>query len=334
MKMVFFDVDPWARKHINEAFPHAELIPDRLTDENVDKYRDIEILSVFHTSTLSGKVLCQLPHLKFIATRSTGFNHIELPYCHTKKIIVSNVPTYGRRTVAEFTFGLILMLTRKLYESVGRVKHEGKYNIIGLQGEDLYGKTIGIVGLGEIGLSVLKIARGFGMNVIVHTHTKDESLAQEMGFDYVSTLEELLKKSDIVTLHLPLTTKTKHIINSKNIHHFKHGSYLINTARGELIETDSILIGLEEGRLKGVGLDVLESEYELSEEADLLSGHIREKINYKDLVLDHALMHHERVIITPHNAFNSAEARLRILETTFENINNFLKGTPQNLVEN
>lgn len=332
MKTVFFDVDPWAKKHINEAFPNAELVTDRLTEENVDKYRDIEILSVFHTSTLSGKVLCQLPHLKFIATRSTGFNHIELPYCHTKKIVISNVPTYGRRTVAEFAFGLILMLTRKLYESVERVKRDGKYNIIGLQGTDLFGKTIGIVGLGEIGTSVVKIAHGFGMEVIVHTRTQDESAAQEQGFTYADSLEALLSKSDVVTLHLPLTPETKHVINKKNIHDFKKGSYLINTARGALIDTDAILVGLEEGILAGVGLDVLESEYELSEEADLLSGHIREKINYKDLVIDHVLMHHDKVLITPHNAFNSTEARLRILETTFENINQFIKKSPQNLV--
>ncbi len=332
MKAVFFDVDPWSRSEINAAFPHAELVTDSLNEENVDKYRDCQIISVFHTSDLSGKVLCQLSQLKFIATRSTGFNHIELPYCQTKKIIVSNVPTYGRRTVAEFTFGLILMLTRKLYESVERVKHDGKYNIIGLQGEDLFGKTIGIIGLGEIGLSVLKIAKGFGMEVMVHTRTMDESLSQELGFVYADSLDELLKKSDIMTIHLPLTEKTKHIINSKNIHNFKKGSYLVNTARGGLIETDAILIGLEENILAGVALDVLESEYELSEEADLLSHHIRQKINYKDLVIDHVLMHHDRVIITPHNAFNSTEARLRILETTFENINQFLKKSPQNLV--
>lgn len=331
MKAVFFDVDPWARKEIAEAFPKAEFVTDRLTEENVADYRDAEIISIFHTSTLSGKVLCQLPHLKFIATRSTGFNHIELPYCAAKNIIISNVPSYGRRTVAEHTFGLILMLTRHLYEAVDRVKHDGKYNIIGLVGEDLFGKTIGIIGLGEIGTSVLKIAKGFGMEVLVHTRTQDPAIAQELGFVYV-TLEELLKKSHIVTLHLPLTDQTKHTIDTKNIHHFRRGAYLINTARGALIDTDAILIGLEEGILAGVGLDVLESEYELQEEADLLSGHIRAKINYKDLVLDHVLMHHDKVLITPHNAFNSIEARRRILETTFENIKNFLDGHPENIV--
>lgn len=334
MKIAFFDVDNWSKPMIHKAFPTAEIIGDTLTQDNVHLFKDIEILSTFHTSDVSSEVLEKLPHLKMIATRSTGYNHVDVSACQNKGIILSNVPTYGRRTVAEHAFGLILTLTRKLYEAIHRTKHDGLFNIIGLEGTDLFGKTIGIVGLGEIGMSVMKIAQGFGMDVLVYTRTQDPTLAQEYNFTYAADLDDLLRKSDIVTLHLPLSPHTEHIINMKNIEHFKKGAYLINTARGGLIETEAVLHGLREEILAGVGLDVLENEVELQEEADLLSSTFRKKIGYETLILDHILMTHPKVIITPHNAFNSREARERIMHTTFENINAFLDRKPQNIVSN
>lgn len=332
MKTVFFDVDPWSKPHIKKAFPDATFVDDRLSPENAAEYKDAEIVSTFHTSDLSHEVIEALPHLKMIATRSTGYNHIDLAAASKKNIISANVPTYGRHTVAEHAFGLILTLTRHLFPAIERVKREGKFNIIGLQGEDLFGKTIGIIGLGEIGECVLSIAKGFNMETLVYTRTHDMDLAHELGFEYAKDLEDLLKLSDVITLHLPLTEHTKHIINTKNIHDIKKGAYLINTARGGLIDTDALLIGLEEGILAGVGLDVLEDEFELQEEADLLSSEIRKKIDYENLVMDHVLMHHDKVVITPHNAFNTSEARLRILQTSFDNINAFLDGKPKNVV--
>lgn len=332
MKTAFFDVDHWAKPHVQKAFPKAEISTDKLTKDNVHLYKDIEIVSVFHVSDLSKEVLKKMPKLKMIATRSTGFNHIDLSYCKTKKIIACNVPTYGRRTVAEHTWGLILTMTRNIYEAIHRTKHEGLYNLIGLQGTDVFGKTLGIIGLGEIGMTVLKIAKGFGMDVIVYTRTHDEELAQEYEFEYVDTVDELLQKSHIITLHLPLNKHTKHIINKKNVHKIKEGAFLVNTARGGLIETEAILHGLEEGNLAHVALDVLENEVEFQEEADLLSAHFRKKVDYENLVLDHVLMRHPKVIVTPHTAFNSSEARLRILGTTFDNINAFTDGKPQNVI--
>lgn len=332
MKIVFFDVDPWSRSHIKKAFPDATLVEDRLSMENVDGYKDTEILSIFHTSEVSCDVIEALPRLKMVATRSTGYNHIDLPMCAKRSIISANVPTYGRHTVAEHAFGLILTLTRRLFPAIERVKREGKFNIIGLQGEDLFGKTLGIIGLGEIGECILKIAKGFSMEVLVYTRTQDEALSHELGFEYAKDLEDLLKRSDVITLHLPLTEHTKHIINTENIRHIKKGAYLINTARGGLIDTDALLIGLDEEILAGVGLDVLEDEVELQEEADLLSSEIRKKIDYENLVMDHVLMHHDKVVITPHNAFNTSEALLRILETSFDNIHAFMDGKSQNVV--
>ena len=332
MKVAFFDVDHWAKPHIHKAFPTAELSTDTLSEDNVHLYKDIDVVSTFHTSNLSKEVLEKLPKLKMVATRSTGFNHIDLSYCKTKKIIASNVPTYGRRTVAEHTWGLILTLTRNIYTAVHRTKHDGKFNLVGLQGTDVFGKTLGIIGLGEIGMTVMKIAKGFGMDVLVYTRTQDKELAQEYEFEYAKDLDELLKTSDIITLHLPLNEHTKHILNCENVPKIKKGAFLINTARGGLIETEAILEGLKEERFGGVGLDVLENELEFQEEADLLSTHFRKKVDYEKLVMDHVLASHPKVILTPHTAFNSTEARLRILQTTFDNINAFLEDKPQNTI--
>lgn len=332
MKIVFFDVDPWAKTHIHKAFPTAELVPDRLTSENVHIYKDVDIISTFHTSDLSCDVINELPHLKMIATRSTGFNHIDTGVCTRRKIIASYVPSYGKHTVAEHTFGLILTLTRKLFDAIYRTKHDGKFNLVGLQGTDLFGKTLGIIGLGEIGMSVLKIAKGFGMDVLVYTRTQDDTIAQEFGFEYAPTVEALLKKSDVITLHVPLLPQTQHLINMKSIQHIKKGAFLINTARGGLIETEAVLKALTDGILAGVGLDVLENEIDFQEEADLISTHIRKKIDYENIVADHILIRHPQVVVTPHNAFNSTEARLRILDTTFDNIHAFLDGKPQNII--
>lgn len=332
MKIAFFDVDPWAKTHIHKAFPTAELSPDPLTEENAHLYEKFDIISTFHTSDLSEKVIAKLKNLKMLATRSTGFNHMDIACCQKKKIVACNVPTYGRRTVAEHTWGLILTLTRRLYDAIHRTKHDGKFNIVGLRGMDVFGKTLGIIGLGEIGTTVMKIAKGFGMKVLVYTRTQDEELSHEYDFEYAKDLDDLLKRSDVITIHLPLNKHTEHIINTKNITNIKKGAYLINAARGELIDTDAILLGLNEGILEGVGLDVLESEVEFQEEADFLSAQVRTKIDYENIIMDHVLMRHPKVVVTPHNAFNSEEARLRILDTTFENIRAFMEGKPQNVV--
>lgn len=333
MKIAFFDVDEWAKQHIHKAFPTAQIVHESLTEDNVHLFKNMEIVSTFHTSTLNKKVLEGMPKLKMISTRSTGFNHIDVPYC-TKKgdVVVCNVPTYGRRTVAEHTWGLILTMTRKLYQAIHRTKHDGQFNIVGLQGTDVFGKTLGVIGLGEIGFTVLKIAKGFGMDVLVYTRTQDEALAQENDFEYAATLEDLLKKSDVITLHLPLNPHTKHLINMKNIQHVKKGAYLVNTARGGLIDTDALIYGLKEEILEGVAIDVLEDEMDFQEEADFLSTEFRKKVDYENYALDHILMKHPKVVVTPHNAFNSKEARMRILNTTFDNIHAFIDGNPMNMV--
>lgn len=331
MKIGFFNVENWEIMPTKTAFPEAQIFTEKASIDNIDQYKNLEIISPFIHSELKADILSQLPALKMIATRSTGYDHIDLDYCKSKNIIVSNVPVYGERTVAEHTFGLILTLTRKIYDSIERTK-KGSFSTKDLRGTDLYGKTLGIIGLGNIGEVVAKIAKGFGMKVLVNCRGDKSKECIEGGFSQVE-LDYLLQNSDVVTLHLPYCTETHHIINKDNILKFKPGSYLINTARGGLIEVEAIVLGLEKNILAGVGLDVLEEENILKEEAELLSSEYLKNVNLEDLVCDYLLIKDPRVIVTPHNAFNSTEALERILNTTIENINMFLKEKPINIVK-
>ena len=331
MSTIFFEVEDWEQDSLKRKFPDAILSPEKLTEDNAAEYSSAQLVSTFIYSTVTKQVLQAMPGLKFIATRSTGYDHIDLAACTEKGIRVANVPEYGSNTVAEHTFALLLSLTRRIYESVSQSKRLNfEHNEI--RGVDLYGKTLGIIGLGKIGMNVMRIAQGFGMKVLVYNHRHDEELAKKAGFQYAD-LELLLRESDAVTLHLPLLPDTTHIINKTNILLFKRGSYLLNTARGGLIDTEAVMLGLDRGILAGVGLDVLEEEKELSEEAAILSTAYRQQLDLKTLVYDHMLINHPKVLITPHNAFNSEEALMRILNTTIDNITAYLDGRDVNLVK-
>lgn len=273
-----------------------------------------------------------LPNLKLIATRSTGFDHVDLKAAQEKGVTVCNVPAYGENTVAEFTFALILALSRKVFPGVKRVREQGKFSTDGLQGFDLKDKVIGVIGTGHIGAYMVKIAKGFGMNVLAYDPYPNQKLSQEYQFTYTD-FNDLLLKSDVVTLHVPYMPATHHIINKKNIQMCKKGSVLINTARGGLVETDALVWALKEGVLAGAGLDVLEEEGFVKEEIELLaSGHPNEQ-QLKTALADHELMQMDNVLVTPHNAFNTREAVTRILETTAENIEAFGMGSPLNMVK-
>lgn len=330
MKTVFFEVQDWEKEILKQQFPEALLSEEKLTPDNTSSHQDAEIISTFIYSTVNKDVIDKLPSLKLITTRSTGFDHIDVAYCKTKNIVVANVPEYGSNTVAEHTFALILTLTRKMYKSVNQAKNLN-FDHREIRGIDLCDKTIGIVGLGKIGLNVLRIAKGFGMKIIVCTRSQKEDLAKQYGFTYV-TLDTLLQTADIISLHVPLNNETKHIINKDNILTCKKGSYLINTARGGLIDTEALILGLNKGILDGVGIDVLEEEKELNEEIAILTTEYGQDVDLKTLIYNHILINHPKVIITPHNAFNSEEALMRIENTTVENIKGFLEGKTVNIV--
>lgn len=328
-KIVFFEIEDWEKEIIQKTFNASDVIftKEKLDENTVSQAIDAEVISTFIYSNLNKDILGKLPDLKFIATRSTGFDHIDVDYCKERSVLVSNVSSYGEHTVAEHAFCLILALSRKLMPSIERTKR-GDFSLDGLRGFDLNGKTLGVVGAGHIGKKVIEIAKGFGMNVLVFMRHKDFEMP---GVNFVS-FDELISSSDIVTVHVPSTAETKHLINRENIKRFKKGSILINTARGAIVETQAILEGLESGILSGTGLDVLEEECFLKEERELLTSDFLRQCNIKTQLLNHVLLTRSNVIVTPHNAFNSNEALSQILEITVSNIKAFLEGKNQNLV--
>ncbi|MCL5094079.1 MAG: hydroxyacid dehydrogenase [Patescibacteria group bacterium] len=333
MKIAFFELEEWETDYLKKelgAEVEAVYSTDKLTEENVGDFKDVEAISIFIYSFITKEILDKLPNLKFIATMSTGFDHINLAECKKRGVEVANVPYYGENTVAEHAFALILAISRKLFESVERVKKED-FSLDGLRGFDLSGKTLGVIGTGHIGQHVIRMGKGFEMNIIASDPYPNEKAAKKLGFKYVS-LEELLKASDVVTLHAPYCKETHHLVNKENIKLVKKGAVIINTARGGLIETEALVQALESGVLGGVGLDVLEEEVMIKEEKELLSKHYN-KEEMKIALEDHILIHDPRAIVTPHNAFNSEEALKRILDTTVENIKAYSQNKELNLVK-
>ncbi len=325
MKITFFEIQGWEKPMIKKALKNHTLkfIKEPLTQENIKLAVDSDIISMFIYTHLDHKILSQLKKLKFIATRSTGFDHIDIKYCKTKKIKVFNVPSYGENTVAEHTFALILALSRNVHRSYLRTLQRD-YSIEGLKGFDLKGKTLGVIGAGRIGKHVIRIARGFEMNVLVSDSHKDDFLAEQLNFKYTN-LTELYKKSDIITLHVPFTKENYHMINKDTLKLMKKGAVLINTSRGQLVDTKALIWALDKKILGGIGLDVLEGEELIKEEKQLLYDN--KKIEaLEQLVEDHILLAKDNVVFTPHIAFFSQEALERIIQKTLDNINNFLSG--------
>jgi len=333
MKIAFFEVEDWQKDYLEKKLSNNELsfFTEPLSLDNINSAIDCSIISPFIYSQIKEDILQKLPNLKMITTRSTGFDHIDIQIAKENKIAVCNVPFYGENTVAEHTFALILSLSRKLVDSVQRAR-TGDFTLDGLRGFDLKDKTLGIIGLGHIGLHIARIAKGFEMKILAYDVKQDKKLAKKIGFDYVG-LENLLTKSDIITLHVPDNKETHHLINSGNINLIKKGAYLINTARGGLIETQALLKALSDKTLAGAGLDVLEEECFVKEEAQLLSKEFPKTCDLKTVLQNHILLQQKSVVITPHNAFNSDEALMRILDTTTENIIGFIAGKPQNAVK-
>ena len=329
-KIAFFEAEEWEKPYLKKEFKGHKLyfFDDELNEKNVGK--DFDIISVFIYSKVNKKILDKFENLKLIATRSTGFDHIDLKECKKRKIIVCNVPNYGENTVAEHTFALILNLTRKIHKAWERTRRLD-FSISGLRGTDLRGKTIGVVGVGNIGKHVVRIANGFEMNVIAYEIHMHKKLAKEMNFKDVS-FDCLLKNSDIITLHCPYNKHTHHMINKKNIEKIKKKALLINTSRGGLIETDALVNALDKGILSGAGLDVLEDECYVREDKQVMSKHFPKKCDMRIILENHILAKKDNVIITPHNAFNSIEALERILDTTVDNIKGYLKKKVVNMV--
>ncbi|MFA6257843.1 MAG: NAD(P)-dependent oxidoreductase [Candidatus Paceibacterota bacterium] len=335
MKIIFFEVPKVEQASFPQSINGTEVsfFEEKLNENSVEKAKDADVVSIFVTSTINKNVIDAIPNLKFIATRSTGFDHIDCVYASTKGIKVSNVPAYGSHTVAEFAFTLMLSLSRNIIKANNYLTDSLDFHYFSnMEGFDLNNKTLGVVGTGKIGKNVVKIAQGFNMNVIAYDLYPDLVFAKENNFTYKS-LAEVVSLADIVTLHTPYNKDDGYLINKENISLMKKGTYLINTARGELVDTEALVSGLKEGIIAGFGADVLEGEKPLKEGASFLTSGKATEEEKKIINLNLELIKMPNVIITPHIAFYTREAVASILKTTVDNIQGFLAGSPINLIK-
>lgn len=279
-----------------------------------------EVISIFVACKAAKAILEKFPNLKMIAVRSTGFDNVDLEYCKEKGITVSTVPAYGTHTVAEYAFALLLQISRLTNEATQRTKDDN-FEQTNLRGFDLNEKTIGVIGTGKIGANTARIAKGFNMKIIAFDMYQNDSLREEVGFEYVN-LDTLLAESDIISLHAPSTPETHHMINKETVSKMKKGAILINTGRGALTDTEALLEGIKSGQISALGIDVLEEEKQLHgvEPETETTKYAKELIALPN------------VHYSAHVAFFTKEAEHNIMQTTVENIEKFLTHEPQNNV--
>jgi D-lactate dehydrogenase len=332
MKVVVFEVEPREALAFEglKAQNEVALVEGPLREANAAEFSDAEVVSTFIYSTLDRRALEKLPALKLIATRSTGFDHIDIAYCSGRGITVSNVPTYGESTVAEHVFALLLTISHRMREAIERAR-TGQFSPLGLQGFDLAGKTLGVVGTGSIGCNVIRIGRGFEMAAIACDINPDETLTRKLGFRY-APFEEVLRVADVLTLHVPATSKTHNLLSDLEFARMKDGVVLINTARGSLIDVRALIEALRRGKVAAAGLDVLPDEPMIREEAELICSVFSNQRDLRNLVADHILLKMDNVVVTPHSAFNTREAVGRIVDSTVENIRAYIAGQPRNII--
>jgi len=332
MKIAIFESEPWEHEAFEALSDGHEIVVEEgdLDAALAETHKDAEIISTFIHSDLSQQVLETFERLKFIATRSTGFDHIDMEWCRANDVAVSNVPTYGKNTVAEHAFALLLAISHNLVDAVDRTRR-GDFTQDGLRGFDLQGRTMGVIGTGDIGIHAARIAKGFGMEVLAFDVAPREDAGRDIGFDYVA-MDDLLRRADVVSLHVPGNDKTADLIGDDQFARMKDGAVLINTARGSVVNTDALLKALSSGKLRAAGLDVLPEEPAVREEAELLRSYFRRGHKMDTLLADHILLRMRNVVVTPHSAFNTREAVQRILDTSRENIEGFLRGDAPNRV--
>ncbi len=322
MKIMVFSARSYDREFLERAnnqglcsfhFTEAELKPD-----SVVMAKGFDAVCCFVNDDLGAKVLERLASygIRLILLRCTGFNNVDLEMAERLGITVMRVAKYSPYSVAEFAVGLMLTLNRKIHRAYNRVKEEN-FLLDGLMGFDMHGKTAGVLGTGKIGTVVTKIlSHGFGMKVLAYDVVENPNI-KACGGAYVS-LDELLALSDIVTLHLPLTPDTYHLINKERLAMMKRGALLINTSRGAIVDTPALIESLKSRHLGGAGLDVYE------EEGDIFYKNLSEQIIDDEVFL--LLLTFPNVVVTGHQAYFTKEALTHIAETTMKNIHDFMKG--------
>lgn len=330
-KILIFDTKECEKEYLKtiklnnaEILMFEESLNEKTLSSIPQKDRDTAtVISVFICSSISEDVIKEFPNLKLVATRSTGLNHINIEGCKKHGIVVSNVPSYGHTTIAQFTLGLIIELERKIYQSFLDLR-EMKCKFGSYTGRDLNRLTLGIIGTGDIGIGVCKIAKAIGMNIIAYDILPKTNLQKEYNFTYTD-FEYLIQNSDIITLHVPYTDNNYHMISYKEFEQMKDTSYFINTSRGELVDTFALYSALVEKKIAGCALDVIECE-------DICLGTSFEaKIEntgsncLRRTLLMKKIMTFDNVIITPHIAYNTTDAIIDNLKHTLDNIEAFIK---------
>lgn len=331
MKIVIFETEQWeAAACARLAGDHAlDCTPEGLGPDNVARFADAEVISPFVHSDLGAAVLARMPRLRLIATRSTGYDHVDLAYCREAAITVCNVPDYGDHTVAEHAFALLLALCRHIPEATERVRR-GDVRARDLRGVELTGKTLGVIGAGRIGRRVLQIARGFGMRTLACDPSPDAAARKDPDFHAVP-LPDLLAASDVISLHAPGGSGLR--LSDPEFALMKTGALLINTARGGAVDPAALLRALLSGRLAGAGLDVIAEEQAFGDEAEIFRQDAAvDPARLRALLADHALVRLPNVLATPHIAYNTQEAVDRIIETTLGNIEAYAAGAARNVV--
>jgi D-lactate dehydrogenase len=331
MKIVVFEAEPWTRAAWSKIAHDFEVkfVEEFLTQTNVLEHTNADMISM-DMSVLDAEILTKFAGLKLIAARSTGVDQIDLEYCRLKGITVCNVPEYAENAVSEHVFAMILSLSHHIVEVVNRTRKKN-FSWESIQAFELRGKTLGVIGTGAIGRRVSKIAKGFDMDVVAFDVMPDEKWAVENAVRYLS-LEETLKLAEIITLHVPATPETHHLLSDDQFNLMKDGVVLINTARGDVIDIQALLRALSCGKVAAAGLDVLPEEHAIREEKEQLATLFGQKNNLETLLASHILLQHPNVIVTPHCAFFSKEAVERLLEVTIANIEAFIRGEPQNVI--
>jgi D-lactate dehydrogenase len=284
----------------------------RLTSDTAASVEGAQVACVFVNDRVDAACLARMREagVRLVALRCAGFNNVDLPAARQLGFAVVRVPAYSPHAVAEYTVGLLLTLNRKIHRAYNRVR-EHNFSLTGLVGFDVCGKTVGVIGTGKIGRIVAQIFRGFEANVIAYDPFPATEWAQARGIVYAGR-DSVLEKSDILTLHLPLSPATHHLLNEQTLARLKRGAFVINTSRGKLIETRALITHLKSGHLGGVALDVYEEE-----EAVFFEDHSSTVLQDDELT---RLLSFPNVLITSHQAFLTDEALKEIARVTTENI--------------
>ena len=321
MKIAFFSTQPYDKDYFERYNTQHEILffEDRLNEQTTNLARGCHAVCAFVNDQLNAPVLNTLREMgiKIIAQRCAGFNNVDLVTASKNDIVVVRVPAYSPHAVAEHALALIMTLNRKTHKAYNRVR-EGNFSLDRLTGFDLFGKTVGVIGTGKIGESFARIMHGLGCKVIAFDITMNKEL-EDFGIKYLS-LNDVLKQSNIISLHCPLTEQTKHLINKEALGIMKTGVMLINTSRGALVDTKAVINALKNGKLGYLGLDVYEQEEKF------FFHDLNENIITDDVLV--RLLGFPNVLITSHQGFLTDEALTRIAIETLQNITDFEEHKP------